>query len=172
MCYAANGSHACELVIKVVVKSCAKHYVHVYSHQIPVRLYCIIPGSHDCQLYWIHKLRALRKLTIFQPKDDLRGAIEATDKVGGELIVATQHGAAKVTKLDNIALLVHQDVVWLDVCMEHAAVLQMVQGHQHLLGVDAHPIQVEAHTSTILLGQLPQVDVLQSSQRPFKSGCF
>lgn len=107
-------------------------------------------------------------LTIFQSQDDLWGTIEATDKVGGELVVATQHGASKVTELDDVALLVHQDVVWLDVRMEHAAVLEVVQCHKHLLSVHADAIQVEAHASTILLGQLPQVDVLQSSQNSFR----
>ena len=105
--------------------------------------------------------RAGTVLTIFQAKDDLRSTVEATDKVRGELIISAQHGTAKITELDDVALLVDQDVVRLDVSMQDAAVLEVVQSHQHLLCIHTDSVQVQAHASTILLGQLPQVDVLQ-----------
>ena len=111
-----------------------------------------------CACKSVPGLRQMR--TIFETQDDLRGSVETGDQVGRELVVPTQHGAAKVAQLHDVALLVHQYVVGLDVRMQHAAVLQVMQRHEHLLGVHTDPIQVQAHTRPVLLGQLPQVDVL------------
>lgn len=55
----------------------------------------------------------------------------------------------------------HQDVVGLDVSMQHAAIAQVVQGRQHLRRVSAHRRNVEADAAAVLLRQLPQVDVLR-----------
>ena len=55
----------------------------------------------------------------------------------------------------------HQDVVGLDVSVQHAAIAQVVQGRQHLRRVSAHRRNVEADAAAVLLRQLPQVDVLR-----------
>jgi hypothetical protein len=55
----------------------------------------------------------------------------------------------------------HQDVVGLDVSVQHAAVAQVVQGRQHLRRISAHRRNVEADAAAVLLRQLSEVDVLR-----------
>ncbi len=54
----------------------------------------------------------------------------------------------------------HQDVVGLDVGMQHAAVAQVVQCRKHLGRVRAHRHDVQPDAAPVLLRQLPQVYVL------------
>ncbi len=71
-------------------------------------------------------------LTVLETKNDLRSSIESADQVGRDLIVPRKHGAAKVRQLDHCPAGTDQDVVWLDISMQHSTVTQVVQGDQHL----------------------------------------
>ena len=51
-------------------------------------------------------------------------------------------------------------------CVQHAAGAQVVEGDQHLGRILGHRIDVEPNAAPILLGQLPQVDVLQRRAGP------
>lgn len=100
-------------------------------------------------------------LTVFEAQDDLRGSVESANQVGRDLIVSREHGAAEISQLDHGAAGTHQDVVWLDVSMQHPTVAQMVEGDEHLSRVLGDGCNVQADAVAILLGQLTQVDVLQ-----------
>lgn len=99
-------------------------------------------------------------LTIFETQNDLGGSVEPADQVGRDLIVSREHSAAKVGQLDHGAAGAHQNVVRLDVSMQHSAVAQVVQGDEHLGRVLGDCCNVEANAAAILLGELTQVDVL------------
>lgn len=58
----------------------------------------------------------------------------------------------------------HQDVVGLDVGMQHATVAQVVQCRKHLGRVRAHRHDVQPDAAPVLLRQLPQVYVLSNSR--------
>lgn len=51
-----------------------------------------------------HQLSAL---TISQPQDDFRGTIEAGDKVRRDVVLSREHGATKVSQLDDCATGAH-----------------------------------------------------------------
>lgn len=108
--------------------------------------------KHDCA--WVP--------TILQPQDDLRRPVEARDKIGCDLIVPGQHGAAKIADLHNPLRSIREDVVGLDVGMKHAARAHMRQRTQKLIGKDAHHLDVQPDVATILLDQLPQIERLYS----------
>lgn len=99
--------------------------------------------------------------TIFEAQNDFRRSVESADQVGRDLIVSREHGAAEVSQLDHGAACTHQDVVWLDVSMQHPTVAQMVEGDEHLRRVLGDGCNVQADATTVLLGQLTQVYVLQ-----------
>ena len=97
-----------------------------------------------------------------ETQDDFRGSVEPGHQVWRDLIVAHEHGAAKVAHLNDVVAPVDQDVVGLDVRMQDAALLHEVQRHQHLGGHGADSVQSEADALAVLLSQLPQVGLLQS----------
>mmetsp|Transcript_8914 Transcript_8914/g.40495 ORF Transcript_8914/g.40495 Transcript_8914/m.40495 type:complete len:427 (+) Transcript_8914:67-1347(+) len=96
---------------------------------------------------------------VRQTQDDLGGPVEPGLKVRGDLVVAVEHGAAKVANLDDVVGPVDQDVIRLDIRVDHAAVLEVTQGDEHLGGEGPDAVHVEAHVAAVLFDHLPQVHV-------------
>lgn len=90
-----------------------------------------------------------------ESKDDFRCPVKAGDQVGCDFVVSHEHSTAKVAHLDHIVAPVDQDVVRLDVSMQHAALLHEMEGHQHLSCHGTHRIQSQSNPLPILFGQLP-----------------
>ena len=109
-------------------------------------------------------------LTILEPQNDLRCSVEPANQVRRDLIVSREHSAAKVSQLNHRAACTDQDVVWLDVSMQHSTVAQMVEGDEHLSRVLRDSGNVQANATAILLGQLAQVDVLQMQRSKCERG--
>ncbi len=51
----------------------------------------------------------------------------------------------------------YQHIVWLDICMKHAAPLEQLQGQQELLGVRANSLDMQSNVLPIFLQHFSKV---------------
>ena len=66
-------------------------------------------------------------------------------------------GDAKVAQLDRLVRVVDEDVVWLEVGVDDAALGQQLKGEQHLVAKGPHGRNVQAVHAAHLLHQVAQV---------------
>ena len=92
--------------------------------QAGIVCFAAVPARHD--------FSTLKGLTILQAQNDFRCSVESADQIGSDLIVPRKHGTAKISQLHHSATCTDQDVVWLDVSMQHSTVAQVIQGDEHL----------------------------------------
>ncbi|GIX66267.1 mediator complex subunit MED10, putative [Babesia caballi] len=81
---------------------------------------------------------------VAEAEDDLGGAVEATHQVGGDLVLRGVAGAAEVAHGDAAEVVVHQDVVGLQVGVHYAGAPHVAEGDEELAGVRVHVREAEA----------------------------
>ena len=98
-------------------------------------------------------------MRVRQTQDHLGRPVEPGLEVRGDLVIPVEHGAAKVAYLDDVVGLVDQNIVRLDVRVDHAAVLEVTQRDEHLGGKRPDAVHVQTDVAAVLLDNLPQVHV-------------
>mmetsp|Transcript_14369 Transcript_14369/g.43393 ORF Transcript_14369/g.43393 Transcript_14369/m.43393 type:complete len:302 (+) Transcript_14369:1525-2430(+) len=99
----------------------------------------------------------VHRIVVGQAKNDLRGPVKARNQVRSDAVVARKHRRSEVTDLDGVVAGIDENVVGLDVCVQHAVVVHVVQRCQHLLAEQLHCGQADAHIARHLACQLPQI---------------
>ena len=96
-------------------------------------------------------------VVVRDTQDDFRGTVETTDEVRRNLIVRSRRRRTQVANFQNVALLVHKQIIRFEICVQDVTPAEVSQPKENLLAIGPNRTQVQANVPTELFQDLTQV---------------